>query len=180
MSEVRLVASFADEEQCVHAIERLRAAGVRPHVFSPIPSEKIVEALYERPSAVRNFVLAGGIFGALSGFALTLGTSWEWNLNAGGRPIASVPPYLIIVFELMILCGGLAGVAGFFLTSQMPVTEPLAGYSPHFSGDRFGVVLISDEAESARLETLLKESGADEVTREPVLTAQPSPGHAAH
>ncbi len=168
MSEVRLVASFADEERCVHTIERLREAQVRPQVFSPIPSEKIIDALYERPSFVRSWVLAGGIFGALSGFALTLGTSYEWNLNAGGKPIASIPAYLIIVFELMILCGGIAGVAGFFFTSRMPVTEPLAGYNAHFSADRFGLVVSCDEAESARLEALLKEGGADEVTREPV------------
>jgi Alternative complex III, ActD subunit len=170
MSEVQMVASFADEEQCVHTIERLREAQVRPRVFSPIPSEKITEALYEGRSSVRNWVLSGGIFGALSGFALTLGTSYEWNLIAGGKPIASIPAYLIIVFELMILCGGIAGVMGFFFTSKMPVFEPLAGYNNHFSGDRFGLVVDCDEAESGRLETLLKEGGADEVevTRQPL------------
>lgn len=180
MSEFRLVASFTDEERCVHSIERLREAGVRPRVFSPIPCRKIVEALYERPSYVRSWVLAGGIFGALSGFALTLGTSYEWNLNTGGKPIASIPPYLIIVFELMILCGGIAGVLGFLFTSRMPETDRLPGYNEHFSGDRFGLELICDETESARLETILKDSGADEITSEPVQSPELSPGHAAH
>ncbi len=168
MSEVRIVGSFAEEQRCVHVLERLREAKLRPRVFSPIPSEKILEALYEGRSQVRAWVLSGGIFGALSGFALTVGTSYEWNLNAGGKPIASIPAYLIIVFELMILCGGIAGVLGFFFNSRMPVTEPLAGYSTHFSGDRFGVVVSCAEADSARVEALLKEHGADDVSREPV------------
>ncbi len=166
MSEVRLVASFADEEQCVHAIERLREARLRPQVFAPIPSEKINEALYEGRSRVRAWVLAGGIFGALSGFAITIGTSYEWNLNAGGKPIDSLPPYLIIVFELMILCGGIAGVLGFLFNAGVPALDPIAGYDTEFSGDRFGVTVSCAEADSARIEALLKEGGAEKVVRE--------------
>ncbi|HTW87973.1 MAG TPA: DUF3341 domain-containing protein [Candidatus Binataceae bacterium] len=180
MSEVRVVASFTDEEQCVHALERLLADGVRPRVFSPIPSEKINHALYVKRSHVRGWVLTGGIFGALSGFAITLGTSYEWGLNAGGKPIASIPPYLIIVFELMILCGGIAGVLGFFSNARVPALDPIEGYSNHFSGDRFGIMVICDEAEGGKMETLLKESGAAEVTSETLYSAELSPGHAAH
>ncbi len=166
MSEVRIVASFADEERCVHAIERLREAKIRPQVFSPIPSEKINEALYEGRSRVRAWVLSGGIFGALSGLAITIGTSYEWNLNAGGKPIDSLPPYLIIVFELMILCGGIAGVLGFFYNAGVPVLEPVSGYETHFSGDRFGVMVSCEETESTRIEAILKEGGAEKVVRE--------------
>jgi len=168
MSEVRMVASFADEVRCVHAIERLREARLRPQVFSPIPSEKINEALYEGRSRVRAWVLTGGIFGALSGFALTLGTSFEWNLNAGGRPIGSIPPYLIIVFELMILCGGVAGLLGFFFYGGVPALEPLPGYNERFSGDRFGLMVSCAETDSARIEAMLKEGGAEQVTSEPL------------
>jgi hypothetical protein len=180
MSEVRMVASFADEEQCVHTIERLLETRIRPRVFSPIPSEKIDEALYEGRSGVRGWVLSGGIFGALSGFAITLGTSYEWGLNAGGKPIASIPPYLIIVFELMILCGGIAGVLGFFTNARVPALDPIEGYSTHFSGDRFGVMVSCEESDSARIEALLKESGADEVSREPIPATTASPGHGGH
>ncbi len=168
MSDVRMVASFPDEEQCVHMIERLREARLRPKAFSPIPSEKIREALYEQPSRVRAWVLGGGIFGALSGFAITIGTSYEWNLNAGGKPIDSLPPYLIIVFELMILCGGLAGLLSFFFYSRLPVLDPTPGYSEHFSSNRFGVVVDCADTESSRIEALLREGGAEEITSEPL------------
>ena len=91
MSEVRLVASFADEERCVHTIERLREAHVRPRAFSPIPSEHINKAIYKRSSFVRWFVLLGGITGIITAFVMTIGTSLEWNLVTGGKPIASIP-----------------------------------------------------------------------------------------
>lgn len=168
MNEVRMVASFGNEAGCVHAIEGLRGAGHRPQVFSPIPSERINEALYEGRSRVRAWVLSGGIFGALSGFAITLGTSYEWNLNAGGKPIASIPPYLIIVFELMILCGGIAGLLGFFFYGRVPALDPIPGYNEQFSGDKFGVMVTCADTDSARVEALLKENGAEQVTSEPL------------
>ena len=168
MSDVRIVASLGNEAHCVQAIEVLREAGYQPRVFSPIPSEKINEALYERPSRVRAWVLSGGIFGALSGFAITLGTSYEWNLNAGGRPIGSIPPYLIIVFELMILCGGIAGLLGFFYNGGIPALDPIAGYSERFSGDKFGMVGGCADTEASRVEALLRDNGAEQVTSEPL------------
>jgi Alternative complex III, ActD subunit len=164
--EIRLIGSFPDDERCAHGIEKLKEVKAKWHAYSPIPSEKIAEVIGLGRSPVRRFVLAGGIFGALSGLAVTIGTSLEWNLVAGGKPIVSLPPFLIITFELMILCGGIGGVLGFFLNNRMPVFEPKPGYSPTFSGDRFGLIVECDEADSEGFESLLREAGAEEVTRE--------------
>jgi hypothetical protein len=164
---VQIIGVFADEEECVAGIESLQRAGyARPRVFAPIPSEKILEALQMRKSPVRALVLAGGITGALSGFALTIGTSLTWPHVAGGKPIISLPPYIIIAFELMILFGALAGVAGFLIFGRLPRLESLRGYSPRFSDDRFGVMVTCAPEQSGRAEMLLKDAGAQEVHRE--------------
>jgi len=168
MSEaVRVIGVFSSEEECVHAIESLRRAGYpRPRVFFPIPSEKILEALELPKSPVRSWVLAGGITGVLSGFALTIGTAMTWPHVAGGKPMISLPPYIIIAFELMILFGALSGVAGFLITGRLPRLESLSGYSPRFSDDRFGVLVTCASEQSTRVELLLKDAGAEEVERE--------------
>jgi hypothetical protein len=164
----QVIGLFADEEECVHGIETLRRAGyAKPRVFAPIPSEKILEALELPKSPIRILVLIGGITGVLTGFALTIGTSLTWPHVAGGKPIISITPYIIIAFELMILFGALSGVAGFFFFGRFPRLEPLHGYSPRFSDDRFGVVVSCAAGESARIERLLKDAGAEEVEREP-------------
>jgi ActD protein len=164
---VRMVGVFASEEECVHAIESLRRAGfARPRVFFPIPSEKILEALELPKSPVRVWVLTGGITGALSGFALTIGTSLTWAHIAGGKPIISLPPYIIIAFELMILFGALSGVAAFLISGRLPQMESLTGYSPRFSDDRFGMLVTCAPEQSTRVELLLKDAGAEEVERE--------------
>ena len=163
----RIVGLFADEEECIQGIESLRKAGfAKPRVFAPIPSEKLLERLELPKSPVRVFVLAGGITGAVSGFALTIGTALTWSHVAGGKPIISLPPYIIIAFELMILFGALSGIAGFLILGRFPRLESIAGYSPRFSDDRFGVVVNCAPEQATRVEMLLRDAGAEEVERE--------------
>jgi hypothetical protein len=168
---ITLIGTFASDEECAHGIEALHRAQVRDFsAFSPFPSEKIIEASQEARglgrSPVRVWQLLGGITGFLTAIVLTVGTSWEWNLNVGGRPIASIPPYIIIMFELMILIGGLSGVTGFFMHSRLPAFEPEAGYRSRFGADRFGLVVRCDEGEAAKLESIMRDAGALEVARE--------------
>ncbi len=164
---VEIVGSFADEQACAHCIEKLRelrALAVR--VFSPIPSHHIEHAIGKPKSTVRAFVLSGGILGILTALALTIGTSWEWNLVVGGKPIVSWPPFIIIMFELMILFGGISAVLSFLFNARVPAFEIEKGYSSRFSEDRFGIVVRCAEGESARVESILKDAGAEEVVRE--------------
>ena len=113
MSTIAIISSFADDTRCAHAIEELRAAKVGDlNTFSPIPSHKIEHAIGKTKSPVRWIVLIGGISGVLTGLAVTIGTTYEWRLNAGGKPLLSWPPFIIICFELMVLLGGIFGFLG--------------------------------------------------------------------
>ena len=164
---VEIIGSFADEMACAHGIERLRATkpdGVR--VFSPIPSHHIEHAIGKPKSRVRAFVLTGGTLGIISAIALTVGTSWEWNLDVGGKPVVSWPPFIIIMFELMVLFGGISAVLSFLFNARVPAFEIERGYSSRFSEDRFGIVVRCEEEKSELVESILKESGAEEVVRE--------------
>jgi hypothetical protein len=169
--DIELVGVFSDDAQCAHAIEKLHHASIREfHTFSPFPSEKMAEAIDEvrewGKSSVRKFVLAGGITGAITALVLTVGTSWEWNLNTGGRPIASITPYIVIIFEMMILFGVLGAVTSFFIKSGLPSFESASGYRTRFGADRFGLVVRTAESESAKIEAMMREAGAEEVVRE--------------
>lgn len=165
--QVEIIASFTDEHGCAHCIEKLRE--VKPpfmRVFSPIPSHHIEHAIGKPKSRVRAVVLTAGILGIASAIALTVGTSWEWNLVVGGKPIVSWPPFIIIMFELMVLFGGISAVLSFLVNARVPAFEIERGYSSRFSEDRFGVVVRCDENQSARIESIFKDAGAEEVVRE--------------
>jgi Alternative complex III, ActD subunit len=167
MSTTTIISSFVDDTQCAHAIEDLRAAQVGDfNTFSPIPSHRIEHAIGRKKSPVRWLVMTGGIAGFLTGLAITIGTSYEWRLNAGGKPIISWPPFLVISFELMVLFGGISGFLGTLGLSGVPAIESAPGYAGRFGEDRFGIVVRCEEAEAERVESMLKEAGAEEVVRE--------------
>jgi hypothetical protein len=176
MSEVAVISTFDGDEECAQGIIALHDARIHQfRAFFPFPSEKIMEAVdHARAwgrSPVRYWQLFGGITGVLTAIAITFGTSWEWNLIAGGRPVISVPPYIIIMFELLILIGGLSGLTGFFVHNRMPVFDPFPGYRSRFSEDKFGLVVQCDESEAGRVESVLRNAGAEDITREILETA---------
>lgn len=167
MSTIAIISSFADDAQCAQAIEELRAAQVGDfNTFSPIPSHKIEHAIGKSKSPVRWLVLAGGISGVLTGLAVTIGTTYEWHLNAGGKPLLSWPPFIVICFELMILLGGIVGFFGVLGLTGMPAIVSAPGYNGRFGEDRFGIVVRCDDTQAERVESMLKEAGAEDVARE--------------
>jgi len=167
VSTIQIIGSFDDDTGCANAIEELRAAKVGEfHTFAPFPSHRIEHAIGKKKSPVRWMVLGGGITGILTGLAVTIGTTYEWRLNAGGKPLLSWPPFIVICFELMVLFGGISGFLGVLMMSGIPATEIAPGYDGRFGEDRFGLVVRCEETEAERIESMLKESGAEEVVRE--------------
>ena len=167
MSTITIISSFADDADCARAIEAIRDAKIGElKSFSPIPSHRIEHAIGLSKSPTRWVSLTGGISGVLTGLAVTIGTTYEWGLNAGGKPLLSWPPFIVICFELMVLLGGIFGIAGFIFFAGLPATEIAPGYDPRFGSDRFGLVVGCDEAEAARIVSILKEANAEEVIHE--------------
>jgi hypothetical protein len=79
------------------------------------------------------------------------------------------------MFELMILFGGLSAALSFFLFAGLPQLDPIPGYSERFGADRFGIAVACDEADSAKVEALMREAGAEDVAHE-----DPRPEPAEH
>jgi molybdopterin-containing oxidoreductase family membrane subunit len=161
---LRVTALFPDEGTCVRGVEAVRRAGVElTGVFSPFPCEALHHALGQRRSPVRLWVLLGGLTGCLSGFWLTIGLSLAYPHVTGGMPIVSIPPFVIIAFELTILFGALSGLTGFLVHARVPRLDPEPDYDPRFSEDRFGLIVRCHPAHGALLEAALREAGATEV-----------------
>ncbi|MGQ0703061.1 MAG: DUF3341 domain-containing protein [Gemmatimonadales bacterium] len=159
-----VLGSFVHIDAATEAIGGLKARGFKDFtVYSAAPNHEIEQALDEPVSWVRAFTLIGGLIGVTSGFALTIWTSLDWPLLVGGKPIAAVPPYVVIAFELTILYGSLSTVAGMVLLSLRKSLRGRA-YHPSFSDDRIGIFVpcSGDQVEPVR--TLLRDAGSEEVT----------------
>jgi hypothetical protein len=158
---------FAYLDATLDAIKKLRAAGHADFtVYSPIPRHEIEDALGQAVSPVRMFTLIGGIAGCAVGAWLTLWMSYDWPLVVGGKPVGSVPPYVVIMFEMTILFGALSTILGIVLNALFAARRVgTIQYDPRFTNDRFGIFVPADSGAAARIESLLREAGAEEVRR---------------
>jgi hypothetical protein len=161
-----LLASFVHVDAAVEAIRALRALGIRDlTIYSPSPNHEVEEALGERVSPVRLFTLIGGLTGCTAGFAMTIWMSYDWPVVVGGKAIASIPPYVVIAFELTILLGALSTVVAVALFSIL-MGKPGVAYDPRFSDDQIGIFVPAPSDQTGRVEQLLRSAGAVEVLHE--------------
>ena len=125
----------------VDSVKKLRSNGFEEiRVFSPAPNHEIEDCLDtgKEPSKVKYFTLCGAILGALVGLAFTVFTSMDWPIVTSAKPIVSLPPYMIIVFECMILIGGLSTFLGLLINARLRKDTPPELYDERFSDDKFG------------------------------------------
>lgn len=153
---------FEEAKAALAAAGRLKEAGFAGlDLISPIPLHGADEALGKKPSAIKRFTFFGALFGALSGFALAAGTAVLYLHPTGGRPIVPFPPFLVITYEMTILCGILATVLGFLVSARLPVLRERV-YAPEAAVDRFVVAVRCESAErAARAGAILTEAGAE-------------------
>ena len=159
-----VVGVFGTLDGAVLALKELKSKGYQGlTVYSPTPQHELDEVLDEGISPVRLFTLIGALTGCAFGFYYAIGTSLDWELIVGAKPIVSLPPFVVIGFECTILIGALSTVAGMFLNARLPKLRRAAGYDPRFSNDKFGIVAFGGPAQVSGAEQIMKAAGAEEV-----------------
>lgn len=161
-----VLGSFEHVDGASDAIRELKSSGFADlTAYTAMHNHEIEAAMGDPVSPVRLWTLTGGVIGCSAGFALALWMSRDWPLLVGGKPIATITPYVVIGFELTILTASLVSVLGIIILSAR---KSLKGrpYHPHFSDDRIGVFVPCPPERFASVEATLREHGAVEVSRE--------------
>lgn len=155
---------FETPSEALAAAGELKEQGLgEPSVISPIPLESAEEVLGEKKSAIKRFTFFGALFGGIGGFALAAGTAVLYVHPTGGRPIITWPPFLIITYEMTILCGILATVLGFLVSARFPAFRDRI-YVPEAAVDKFAVTVPCADADVFRqAEEILRGAGAGEI-----------------
>lgn len=159
-----VIGVFHDPNSALIAAGELKGAGFESlEIMSPVPIHGVEEVLGKKKSVIKNFTFTGALIGGISGFALAAGTSVLFPHPVGGRPIITMPPFLIITYELTILFGILATVLGFFISSRLPAFSNRV-YAPESAVDKFVVTAPCDNNEHfKRAEAILNDAGAEQV-----------------
>ncbi len=144
-----LVAEFRSGQALLAAAREAAKVGyTRVEAYSPFPVEGVAETLGFREAKVPLFTLAGGVIGAAAGFGLQVWTNLDFPLDVGGRPLISVPAFMLITFEVMVLVAVLSGIGGMLALNGLPRLNHPIFDTPGFglaSTDRFFLAVFADD-----------------------------------
>ena len=168
MSGTTLIGVFAGGRAAAEAAAAIRQAGLGTvETVGPTADHAVLAALPRQASPVRLCTLLGALAGCAVGIALPVYTMLAWPLISGGKPMVSIPPVVIIAFELSMLGAGLGGLAGFLALSGLarPRGWLSGGRRPErrFTVDRFGVLVTCADARREEVRAHLERAGAEEV-----------------
>lgn len=166
MNQVKIKAIFSDYEKFIAALKLLaKNKNLDVEVLSPMPLHEVQKILPQKPSRVRWFTFLGGLIGLGIGIGFPIYTVKEWPLITGGKPLVTMPAFIIVAFELLILAGAIFTLLGLFFTARLP-RQNLSNYDIRFSENSFGIILQIEKNQVTELKKSLKE--ADELVTEPI------------
>lgn len=131
-----LMAEFDSAQATVDAARRTVAQGyTKVEAYTPVPVEELNDLIHKKRTVLPKLVLAGGLTGMATGFALQYwAAAIEYPMNVGGRPFASWPAFVIPSYELTILFAALTAAGGMIALNGLP--QP---YHPVFNTPRFSL-----------------------------------------
>ncbi|MBI3131367.1 MAG: DUF3341 domain-containing protein [Acidobacteria bacterium] len=136
-------AAFADPDQLLGAVKHLRMKmGLNVlDTFTPFPVHGMDDALGLKPSRL-TWVCGGfAILGFLTALALQLWTSVvDYPLVVGGKPLASLPAFVPVTFELTVLFAALGTVFTFLAISGLRPRIYPKDLLPGVNDDKFWLV----------------------------------------
>jgi len=146
------------------AVRTLREQGHRNlSVFSPVPHHAIEKANEQGPSLVRWITFTGGVLGLSGGFALCIYSVMSWPLVVAGKELISLPPFVVIGYESMILIAGLSNLVGMLALGRLPHLRSRAPYDPRFTEDRIGIWVPCSGDATEKVRELMRGHEAEEV-----------------
>jgi len=162
-----VVAEFDGPESLKAAARVLRDHGFKHwDAHSPFPIHGIERAMGVRPTLLPWIVLAA----AVTGIAAALLMQWWMNaidypMVISGKPYLSLPTYIPIIFELLVLFSAFAAFGGALLLNRLPQFWHWTFSSRRFAhvttdGFFISVDAVDEEFNESAIQALLKSLGA--------------------
>jgi hypothetical protein len=163
-----MVGLFAAEEGIRGAVREARKQGLRiVEAYTPYAVHGLDRELGLKRSRLALVCLVGGGLGAVLKLWFEIWTAAiDWPIDVGGKPWNSLPAFVPITFEVMVLFAGLATVGAFLIVAGLrPGKKPVL-VDPRVTNDHFALVLEETDAtfDVDRVRALLQRHGAVNVS----------------
>ncbi len=167
MSGRVMVGIFQDESDILSVTRKVREQGYTIlDIYAPYAVHGLDKAMGLPPSRLPWICFLLGLSGAAAKVWFEYWTTaTDWPVNVGGKPWNSLPAFVPITFEVMVLFAGISTVFAFFLVSRLFPGRQSASVIPGVTNDRFALVLEETDAafEPVQVRRLLEQHGAIEV-----------------
>ena len=167
MTRRLFVASFEREQDILGV-----TGAVRHHnwnildIYAPYAVHGLDKKMGLTPSRLPWVCFLLGLTGAGAKVGFEYWASWlDWPVNVGGKPWDSLPAFVPLTFEIMVLFAGVSTVIALFLVSKLfPGKKPQL-ISPRVTNDRFALVFehTGGDVDVAEVQNLLKSYNAVEI-----------------
>ncbi len=163
-----ILALYPDPLSAADGVNALREAGFPQQNLelltgAPYPPGAFGEAPVRHK--LHLFPLVGALCGFVVGLLLTIGTQLSFPLVTGGKPVVSIPPTFIILYEGTLLGAIAMTMVGFLFEARLP--RPSLGlYDPRINEGYVGILVTAEETDIPRAVAAFRQTGAEEVIRE--------------
>ena len=166
----RSVLGLFREEQvdtAADAMDALAAAGYTDAEYEVLTGTPYPEGTFgehEPTHKLFRWPLMGAACGFVVGLMVTAGSQLAYPLVTGGKPILSIPPMAIIMYEGTMLGAIIFAVIGIILESRLPRLF-MGAYDTRITEGYIGVSVTADESRMAAAEQALRDAGAEDIKR---------------
>ena len=167
MANKKLLGLFQEPEQVADAMNQLKDNGfpvedLDIYSGSPFPEGSFGE--HEPETRLYMFPLVGALIGFTLGLLWTAGTQISYPLVTGGKPLLSIPPMTIIMYENTMLGAIIFTVLGVLFESRLP-KRSLGLYDDRITEGYIGLLVDWPEERAVQAETVLSAAGAEEIKK---------------
>jgi len=128
----------------------------------PLPDGAVVTD--PQPIRFPRVVIAGWFVGAAAGLGLTLATYLLYPLVTGGKTIVSIPPTLIITYEVAMLGALLATLFGGGREMRLLRYPPKVVHDPRIHDGKIALcVRVDGEGQAFRVTSVMKAAGGTDI-----------------
>ncbi|MBM4176958.1 MAG: DUF3341 domain-containing protein [Ignavibacteria bacterium] len=148
MTRRLFISYFENEKDILNATRAARDNNYEIlDVFTPYAVHGLDDAIGLKPSRLPWVCLGLGLLGAIAKLWYQVWTSaTSWPVNVGGKPLRSIPAFVPVTFEIMVLFAGVGTVLTFIIISKLrPAKKPKSLYK-RVTDNRFALVLVQSDA----------------------------------
>ena len=158
---------FTDENVVADTMDSLKEEGYSSAEYEVLTGTPYPEGTFGEEEPVHKLYrwpLMGAVCGFITGILITAGTQLAYPLVTGGKPILGIPPMAIIIYEGTMLGSIIFTVIGVVFESRLPRLF-MGAYDTRITEGYIGVTVTTEEDRVGKAEEVLKQSGAEDITR---------------